>query len=80
MTQIILQALKTRIVGLKKLIRLGGLLVVGGWVRGCARLYGVHRFLILSVGRVPGCCYTCGTISLLVSHYTSSITVVNTLG
>jgi hypothetical protein len=40
MTEIILQALEARIVGLK-VVRLGRLLVVG-WVRGCARLMIVH--------------------------------------
>jgi hypothetical protein len=40
-TQIILQALKARVVGLKKIVRLCWLLVAG-CVRGCARLYGVH--------------------------------------
>jgi hypothetical protein len=42
MTKIVLQALEARIVGLKKLVCVGRLLVVVGWVRGCARLYGVH--------------------------------------
>jgi hypothetical protein len=41
-TEIILQALEARIVGLKKVVQLCWLLVVAGWVRGCARLYGVH--------------------------------------
>jgi hypothetical protein len=35
MTQIILEALKARVVGLKKVVRLRRLLVAG-WVRGCA--------------------------------------------
>jgi hypothetical protein len=39
--EIILEALEARIVGLKKVVRLCWLLVAG-WVRGCARLYGVH--------------------------------------
>ena len=40
MAQIILQTLEARIVGLKKVVGLGRRLVVAGWVRGCARLYG----------------------------------------
>jgi hypothetical protein len=40
-TEIILQALQARIVGLKKVVWLGWLLIVG-WVRGCARLMLVH--------------------------------------
>ena len=60
-TQIILEALQARIEGLKKVVRLGRLLVAG-WVRGCARLYSVHSG-ILSVGQVPGCSSTAGAIS-----------------
>ena len=41
MTEIILKALQARVVGLKKVVRLVWLLVTG-WVRGYARLYGVH--------------------------------------
>jgi hypothetical protein len=41
-TQIILQALEARIVGLKKVVGLGRLLVAG-WVRGCARLLCGHK-------------------------------------
>ena len=63
MTEIILQALQARIVGLKKVVRLRWLLVAG-WVRGCARLMLVHSGHPFSVGRVPGCCNTCGAISL----------------
>jgi hypothetical protein len=49
-TEIILKALEARIVGLKKVVRLRRLLVAG-WVRGCARLYGVHSgFLSLWAG------------------------------
>jgi hypothetical protein len=62
-TQIILQALEARIVGLKKVVRLGWLLVAG-WVRGCARLMLVHSVHPFSVGRVPGCACTCGAIPL----------------
>jgi hypothetical protein len=62
MTEIILQALEARIVGLKKLVWLRCLLVAG-WVRGCARLYCVHSGF-LSVGRVPGSASSCGAISL----------------
>jgi hypothetical protein len=61
-TQIILEALEARVVGLK-VVRLGRLLVAG-WVRGCARLYGVHSGHPFSVGRVPGSSTSCGTISL----------------
>jgi hypothetical protein len=43
-TEIILQALQARIVGLKKVVWLGWLLVAG-WVRGCARLMLVHSGL-----------------------------------
>jgi hypothetical protein len=50
-TQIILQALQARIVGLN-VVRLCWLLVAG-WVRGCARLRVVHSGF-LSVGRPPG--------------------------
>src|SRR5215203_4747366 len=40
-------------------------LLLNGWVRvGCARLCGVHSFTSFSVGRVPGSCHSCGTISL----------------
>ena len=63
MTEIILQALSTRIVGLKKVVQLRWLLVAG-WVRGCARLMLVHSGHPFSVGRVPGCSNTCGAISL----------------
>ena len=49
-------------------VRLYGVVVVvilGGWVRaGCARLFGVHSVSPFSVGRVPGCVRTCGTIPL----------------
>jgi hypothetical protein len=62
-TEIILQALEARIVGLKKVVQLRWLLVAG-WVRGCARLYGVHSGHPLSVGRVPGCVNTRGAIFL----------------
>jgi hypothetical protein len=63
-TEIILQALQARIVGLKKVIRLGRL-VVAGWVRGYARLYGVHSVPpLVTVGRVPGSGNSCGAISL----------------
>jgi hypothetical protein len=61
-TEIILQALEARIVGLKKVVRLGWLLVAG-WVRGCARLYGVHSLTPFSVGRVPRSCRSCGAVS-----------------
>jgi hypothetical protein len=40
-TEIILEALEARIVSLKKVVGLGWLLDAG-WVRGCARLRGVH--------------------------------------
>jgi hypothetical protein len=63
-TQIILQALQARIVGLKKVVWLGRLVVVAGWVRGCARLYGVHSACPFSVGQAPGSCRSCGAISL----------------
>jgi hypothetical protein len=59
-TQIILQALEARIVGLMKVVRLP----VAGWVRGCARLMLVHSVHPFSVGRVPGCACTCGAIAL----------------
>jgi hypothetical protein len=62
-TQIILQALQARIVGIKKVVRLGRLLMAG-WVRGCARLYDVHSGHPFSVGRAPGCSRTAGAISL----------------
>jgi hypothetical protein len=62
MTEIILQALEARIVGLKKVVGLRWLLVAG-WVRGCARLMLVHSGF-LSVGRVPGSGSSCGAISL----------------
>jgi hypothetical protein len=38
--------------------------VVAGWMRGCARLYGVHSEHPFSVGRVPGCSSTRGATSL----------------
>jgi hypothetical protein len=54
-TEIILQALEARIVGLK-VVRLRQLLLFGGWVPACAILSGVHSLCppSLSVGRVPG--------------------------
>jgi hypothetical protein len=35
-----------------------GVVMVGGWVRGCARIGAVHSFLlaVVAVGRVPGSC------------------------
>jgi hypothetical protein len=66
MTQIILQALEARIVGLKKVVRLRRLLVAG-WVRRCARLYGVHSGHPFSVGRVPRSGNSCGAISFPTS-------------
>jgi hypothetical protein len=66
-TQIILLALEARIMGLEKVVGLRWLLI-GRWVRGCARLMLVHSVLPFSVGRVPGCCYTCGAISLSDTH------------
>jgi hypothetical protein len=54
-TQIILQALEARIVGLKKVVGLHRLLVAR-WVRGCARLMLVHsdlRFCGPGSGVVP---------------------------
>ena len=65
-TQIILQALQARIVGLKKVVWLGRLLLVAGWVRGCARLYGVHSGHPFSVGRAPRSSNSCGAISFPV--------------
>ena len=62
MTQIILQALEARIVDLN-IVRFRWLLVAG-WVRGCARLRGVHSEHPFSVGRVPGCANTRGAISV----------------
>jgi hypothetical protein len=61
-TEIILQALEARIVGLK-VVRLRQLLLFGGWVRGCARLFGVHSAPLLAVGRVPRSGNSCGAIS-----------------
>jgi hypothetical protein len=52
-TEIILQALEARIVGLKKVVQLRWLLVAG-WVRGCARLYGVHSGFLSLCGPGPG--------------------------
>jgi hypothetical protein len=74
-TKIILHALEARIVGLK-VVRLRWLLVVAGWVRGCARLMLVHSVLPFSVGRVPGCSNTCGAIILSNIH---SIHVLHTI-
>ena len=43
----------------------GVVVIVSGWVRvSCARLSSVHSFTSFSVGRVPGSCHSCGTISL----------------
>jgi hypothetical protein len=56
-TEIILQALEARIVGLKKVVGL----LIAGWVRGCARLRVVHSGF-LSVGRVPRSGNSCGAI------------------
>jgi hypothetical protein len=52
-TEIILQALEARIVGLK-VDRLRWLLVVAGWVRGCARLMLVHSGFLSLCGPGPG--------------------------
>jgi hypothetical protein len=62
-TQIILQALEARIVDLKKVVRLGWLLVAG-WVRGCARLYGVH-----SLSSKPFCGPGPGVLHHLRGHF-----------
>jgi hypothetical protein len=40
----------------------GVVLLLGRWVRGCARLSRVHSDLQVCVGRVPGCSSTCGAI------------------
>src|SRR5215203_4885209 len=46
--------------------------IVSGWVRlGCARLCGVHSERPSSVGRAPGCSYTCGAISFSLAHVVS---------
>ena len=66
MTQIILKALEARIMGLKKVVGLGRLLIAG-WVRGCARLMLVHSVHPFSVGRVPRSGNSCGAISLSTS-------------
>ena len=52
-TQIILQALEARIVGLK-VVRLRQVLLFGGWVRGCARIFGVHSPSFRFCGPGPG--------------------------
>jgi hypothetical protein len=66
-TQIILQALQARVVSLK-VVRLRQLLLFGGWVRGCARIFGVH-----SLSSKPFCGPAAGRCELRggVSIYTT---------
>jgi len=56
------QALEASIVRLYVVLKIVGCFF-GGWARGCARLSGVHKQLLM--GRAPGCANTCGAISLL---------------
>ena len=73
MTKIVLQALEARIVSLKKVVRLRRL-VVAGWVRGCARLFGVH-----SLSSKPFCGPGPGVLQHLRGRFLSDIHIISFL-
>ena len=67
MTEIILEALEARIVGLKKVVRL-----LGFWsLDGCAGALDLccPQWASFSVGRVPGCCRTRGAVFFIRHPY-----------
>jgi hypothetical protein len=76
---LVLEALEAGVVGLKKVVRLRWLLVVAGWVRGCARIrdgHEDHPFVV----RAPGGGNLAGAVFCLRPHFSILLVFCKSFG